>query len=78
MSDKLKVDYEQSNQTLLQGASNKMMISHTLDARRYLVFDQPLTNLWPKLWWHQLGWKKTPMIILYCNPTNPNLKINQI
>jgi hypothetical protein len=58
MSDKLKVDYEQSNQTLLQGASNKMMISHTLDARRYLVFDQPLTNLWPKLWWHQLGWKK--------------------
>lgn len=49
MSYKLKVDYEQSNQALLQCSSNKMMISHTLDARKYLVFDQPLANLSPKL-----------------------------
>lgn len=42
MSYKLKVDYEQCS-------SNKMMISHTLDARKYVVFDQPLANLSPKL-----------------------------
>jgi hypothetical protein len=71
MSYKLKVDYEQCNQALLQCASNKMMISHTLDASKYLVFDQPLANLWPKLWWHQLGWKKNTNDYSILQPHKP-------
>jgi hypothetical protein len=68
MSYKLKVDYGQSNQALLQCASNKMMISHTLDSNKYLVFDQPLANLWC----HQLGWKKNTDDYSISQPTNPN------
>jgi hypothetical protein len=26
--------------------------------QKYMVFDETLIYLWPKLWWYQLGWKK--------------------